>query len=203
MSPDAGGSEKVSKNRGFMAIPEVGDQVMIGFVHNHPDRPYVMGGLFHGKVGGGGAGNNIKSLSSKSGHTVELNDSGGITIRDKTGGNHIVVDGNNTITVTASQVIELTNGQSSIKMDGTKITIYADEIEVANASGLSSNIEIKGKTTTISGEEKMLVLSKKYVIVDSSQECIISGKILLVDGTVTTVKGYKWTHIKEGIVEIN
>ncbi|RYD90073.1 MAG: Vgr family protein, partial [Sphingobacteriales bacterium] len=36
MSPDAGGSAKVSKNRGFMAIPEVGDQVMVGFVHNHP-----------------------------------------------------------------------------------------------------------------------------------------------------------------------
>ena len=31
MTPDAGSSNKVSKNRGFMAIPEVGDQVMIGF----------------------------------------------------------------------------------------------------------------------------------------------------------------------------
>ncbi|WP_311381866.1 phage baseplate assembly protein V, partial [Bergeyella zoohelcum] len=36
MTPDAGSSGKVSKNRGFMAIPEVGDQVMIGFQHNHP-----------------------------------------------------------------------------------------------------------------------------------------------------------------------
>ena len=106
MSPDAGGSDKVSKNRGFVAIPEVGDQVMVGFVHHHPDRPYVMGGLFHGKAGGGGgSGNNIKSLSSKSGHTVELNDGGGITIKDKSGGNHVVVDGNNTVTVTSSQIV--------------------------------------------------------------------------------------------------
>ncbi|WP_246005114.1 hypothetical protein [Kaistella antarctica] len=24
---------------------------MVGFVHNHPDRPFVMGGMFHGQVG--------------------------------------------------------------------------------------------------------------------------------------------------------
>lgn len=44
MSPDAGGTDQVSQNRGYVAIPEVGDQVMVGFVHNHPDRPFVMGG---------------------------------------------------------------------------------------------------------------------------------------------------------------
>ena len=50
----------VSTNRGFMAIPEVGDQVMVAFQHNLPDRPFVMGGMFHGKVGvGGGPSNNV------------------------------------------------------------------------------------------------------------------------------------------------
>ncbi|WP_373287835.1 phage baseplate assembly protein V [Pedobacter psychrotolerans] len=44
----------------MLKIPEVGDQVMLGFVHNHPDRPFVMGGMFHGGVGlGGGADNRI------------------------------------------------------------------------------------------------------------------------------------------------
>lgn len=62
MTPDAGGSDKVSKNRGFMSIPEVGDQVMIGFQHQLPDRPFVMGSMFHGQVGGGGGqGNNVKA----------------------------------------------------------------------------------------------------------------------------------------------
>ncbi|MFN8407673.1 MAG: phage baseplate assembly protein V, partial [Sphingobacteriaceae bacterium] len=43
-SPDAGGSEQVGKNRGFMAIPEIGDQVLVNFVHGHPDRPLVVTG---------------------------------------------------------------------------------------------------------------------------------------------------------------
>ncbi|RXM57795.1 phage baseplate assembly protein V, partial [Chryseobacterium sp. CH1] len=36
MAPDAGGTDQITQNRGYVAIPEVGDQVMVGFVHNHP-----------------------------------------------------------------------------------------------------------------------------------------------------------------------
>jgi len=205
MSPDAGGSDKVSKNRGFMAIPEVGDQVMVGFVHSHPDRAYVMGGLFHGKVGGGGgSGNNIKSLSSKSGHTVELNDGGGITIKDKTGGNSVVIDGNNTVTVTSSQIVELTNGDSSIKMDGTKITIYADEIEIAKSGGFSSKIEIKGLDTSISGKDSMKVLSDTMAEVNSKGTTDIKAtSALTADAATTTVKASGITTVQGGTVNIN
>ena len=39
MSPDAGGTDQITQNRGYVAIPEIGDQVMVNFVHSHPDRP--------------------------------------------------------------------------------------------------------------------------------------------------------------------
>ncbi|WP_394334052.1 phage baseplate assembly protein V [Chryseobacterium polytrichastri] len=32
-------------------ISEVEDQVMVNFQHGHPDRPFVMGGMFHGGTG--------------------------------------------------------------------------------------------------------------------------------------------------------
>ncbi len=205
MSPDAGGSDKVSKNRGFVAIPEIGDQVMIGFVHNHPDRPYVMGGLFHGKIGGGGgSGNNVKSLSSKSGHTVELNDGGGITIKDKTGGNMIVVDGNDTITATSSNIIELTNGKSSIKMEGTKITIYADEIEIAKTGGPSSKIEIKGLETTLSGDDSVKILSNTLAEINSKTKTDIIGTTTLnAKGTTVNISADGIANVKGATVNIN
>ena len=40
-SLDAGSSETVSKNRGFVFVPEIGDQVMVDFELGDPCRPYV------------------------------------------------------------------------------------------------------------------------------------------------------------------
>ena len=63
-----------SKNKKLWLLENiswVGDQVMVGFVHNHPDRPFVMGGMFHGQVGlSGGADNRVKSIQTRSGHKV-------------------------------------------------------------------------------------------------------------------------------------
>lgn len=35
-------------------IPEVGDEVLVGFEHGHLDRPYVLAGLYNGKDRPGG-----------------------------------------------------------------------------------------------------------------------------------------------------
>lgn len=204
MTPDAGGSDKVSKNRGFMSIPEVGDQVMVDFIHDNPDRPFVMGSMFHGKVGGGGgSGNNVKSLSSKSGHTVSLNDGGGITVMDKSGGNHIVVDGTNKITVTSSQTVELTNGKASITLEGDKITIYADEIEIAKSGGDSTKIDIKGLKTLISGKDEMNVKSDTKLLAESGGTTDVKAtSAMTVEGAMTTVKASGITEVK-GTASVN
>lgn len=95
-TPDAGSSDKVSSNRGWVTIPEVGDQVMVGFEHGDPHRPFVMGSLFHGKNGkGGDTENHLKSISTRSGHHIIFNDDEqgdwSITIKDQ-GGNIIHLD---------------------------------------------------------------------------------------------------------------
>ncbi|WP_220474505.1 phage baseplate assembly protein V, partial [Capnocytophaga canis] len=205
MTPDAGGSDKVSKNRGFVAIPEIGDQVMVGFIHNHPDRPYVMGSLFHGKVGsGGGSGNNVKSLSSKSGHTIELNDAGGITIRDKSGGDMIVLDGTNKITVTSTQTIELNNGKSAIKLDKNKITIHADEIEISKTEGDASKVEIKGLETLISGKNNVTVKSEGKMLLDSQGAMDVkSTGTLTASGSTAKLESKGITEVKGATVNIN
>ncbi|MGO4877554.1 type VI secretion system Vgr family protein [Pedobacter sp. AJM] len=186
ITPDAGSSEKVSKNRGFVFIPEIGDQVAIGFEEGNIARPIVLGSVFHGKSGSGGsASNNSKSLTSKSGHTVQLNDGGGITIKDKTGGNHIVVDGENKVTVTSSQTVVLTNGAAAITLEGDKITIHASEIEIAKKGGNSAKIDIKGDATNINAKDTVIT-STNNTISGSNNKIIgtnhVTGGNTKIDG---------------------
>lgn len=75
LTPDAGTSDNVATNRGFVFIPEKGDQVMVAFRYDDPNRPFVLGSLFHGKSGtGGGSSNKTKSLTTRSGCTITLDD---------------------------------------------------------------------------------------------------------------------------------
>lgn len=203
-SPDAGSSEAVSKNRGFVSTPEIGDQVMVDFIDGHPDRPYVAGSMFHGKIAaGGGEGNNIKSWSSKSGHTLQLDDGAGITVKDKTGGNHIELDGDNAVRFTASQTVALGNGQSSIKLDGDKITIYADSIKIGNVGGPASKIDIKALETLISGKNAIKMHSDSMVEISSKSVIDIQAKTdLKISAEHATVKGKVMTTIKGAVVNI-
>ena len=147
-----------------MAIPEVGDQVMVNFQHNHPDRPFVMGGLFHGKVGGGGgSGNNIKSLSSKSGHIIELNDGGGMMIRDKNG-NHVTLSGDGDITTQVSNDNTENIGNNHTTNVKTKSTTNVGENQSVLTMGNDGVIDLSGKTSV-----KIKVSETSYIEITSGQ----------------------------------
>ncbi|PIF46478.1 uncharacterized protein involved in type VI secretion and phage assembly [Chryseobacterium sp. 52] len=112
MSPDAGGTDAISQNRGFVAVPEIGDQVMVGFEYHNPDFPFAMGGMFHGQVGlGGGVNNHLKSIQTRSGIKVLMNDADkSVTIKDPSG-NTYFMDGQGNINVTAPKNMTFTAGE--------------------------------------------------------------------------------------------
>lgn len=128
MSPDAGSSDKVGKNRGFMSIPEVGDQVIVNFVHLHPDRPFVMGGMYHGGIGaGGGTGNNIMSFSGRSGAELKYdNGEGSMNLKDQ-GGANIFFDGAGNAVLNANTDHTTNTGSNN--------TINAGNTTVINVGG--------------------------------------------------------------------
>jgi uncharacterized protein involved in type VI secretion and phage assembly len=212
MTPDAGGGKDGAKNRGLVVVPEPGDQVLICFRYNDPDRPFVMGSMFHGKTGGGGGqGNNTKSLNSKSGHTLSLDDGKGITIVDKSGGNMIVVDGTNTITITASQKIELTNGKSTITMDGDTITISAAHVNIDGSADVSlyggengfsaaagGDVSTNGKDVSVSGTNDVSVSGKTTTVSGSSEATLTGAKSTVNGDTEATLNGGGKTTVSAG-----
>ncbi|PST81719.1 hypothetical protein C7T94_17755 [Pedobacter yulinensis] len=121
-APSAGGSAEVARNRGHVFIPEVGDQVLIGFEGGSLGRPVVVGSVFTGQTAAGGAElNTIKCITTRSGHRIEFNDAdnqAGITITDRSQ-NHIHIDTTgNHISITANQTLNL-NG-SNIRLNATE-----------------------------------------------------------------------------------
>ncbi|MFV0531921.1 MAG: type VI secretion system Vgr family protein [Flavobacteriales bacterium] len=151
MSPDAGSSDKVSKNRGFMSIPEVGDQVMVNFQHNHPDRPFVMGGMFHGiSGGGGGTGNNVMSFSGRSGAELKYdNGAGSMNLKDQ-GGANMFFDGAGNATMNTNTDNTINAGQNNITNTGSINVINvggSDTPQSILKMDSSGNVIIDAKTS--------------------------------------------------------
>ncbi len=135
MTPDAGGTDAITQNRGFVAVPEVGDQVMVGFEYHHPDFPFAMGGMFHGAVAlGGGVNNHIKSIQTRSGNKVIFNDAEGSIYIEDPSGNTYFMDGKGNITVNAPKDMTFTAGNNIKMTAGRDITSIAGNNMYATAN---------------------------------------------------------------------
>ena len=184
-SLDAGSSETVSKNRGFVFVPEIGDQVMVDFELGDPCRPFVSGSMFHRNNGkGGNADNSIKTIITRSGHTFTFDDTKGeesITLKDKNGNMLHINTQHNKIEITATDNMYLNannvyiNAESNIEMTGKvikenaiehlnqfakKINVKADE----SVDLLSEKVKATGDVVSIySQKENLTLYSKKNV----------------------------------------
>ena len=154
MSPDAGGTDQVSQNRGYVAIPEVGDQVMVGFVHKHPDRPFVMGGMFHGQVGlGGGADNRVKSIQTRSGHRIIFTEDESIIITDKSGNEiHLDTTGSN-INITAPETMTLNCKNMNINVSESMTSIIGSN--QSTSVGQNQNTSVGNNISISAGNDIM------------------------------------------------
>lgn len=175
MSPDAGSSDKVGKNRGFMSVPEVGDQVIVNFVHLHPDRPFVMGGMYHGGIAsGGGEGNNIMSFSGRSGAELKYdNGAGSVNLKDQ-GGANMFFDGAGNATTNANKNKEVNVGNNNTVRAGN-----TNMINVADASVLQ--MDKTGKVSLTANTEFKIVVGASTIIIDKEGKITINGKEIKVD----------------------
>ena len=191
-SLDAGSSETVSKNRGFVFVPEIGDQVMVDFELGDPCRPYVSGSIFHKNNGeGGNADNHIKTIVTRSGHTLEFNDDEdgqwGITITDKEN-NIIRLDTKNKAISISSQekiIIEskdiVVSANNNLELLASKVTtIQGDELLVCRTKEMQTEVEneyqLNAKTMTEITEKTEIQSTKENLLLSSGKEVVANSK---------------------------
>ena len=186
LTPDAGKSDKVEKNRGFVFVPEVGDQVLVGFRYNDPDRPFVLGSIFHGNTGNGcNDDNHSKSLTTRSGNKIVMDDKKGSVIISDPSGNVVTMHGDGSMTIQAPKTITFVatdihmNAANSINLtakpdkDGGEGTISFKAEKSLEAITETQSILLKAKKQDVNIEA-----TEKNVNVKATEEMKVEGKIV-------------------------
>ena len=204
MSPDAGGTAQVTQNRGYVAIPEVGDQVMVGFVHNHPDRPFVMGGMFHGQVGlGGGSDNRVKSIQTLSSPCIIFTEDESIVITDKSGNKiHLDTTGSN-ISITAPETMTLNCKNMNINVGENMTTSVG--MNQNNTVGMNISETVGMNKTTSIGMLNMLSVGTDFItnVVGKMTEFIQGNKESHTEKDRTSVTNGKVNSQSNGVHELH
>ena len=112
--------------KGFYFVPEIGEEVLVGFQGGNAEKPYVIGAQYNGKEKSGYADkeNKIKAVHTRSGHKLVFTEDESILITDKSG-NEILLD-----------------------TKGSNITITAPETMTLNAKNLNINVS-QNMTTNV------------------------------------------------------
>ena len=219
MTPDGGSSSDVKSNRGFVFIPEVGDQVLLGFRHGDPARPYVLGSLFNGTTGnGGGSNNSIKSLKTRSGISVILNDDNkSLAIKDA-GGSSIHLDGNGNILLNAPKNIQINAGNNMSLMVGHDLQVNVGNSQTMNIGNmLLTNVMQKILVNTPFMQQlvadffhtqagKALLNSQKQIKIEAPETNVVGEQRLFIhsaEKAIVNSQGMIEVRGEQGTSELN
>lgn len=143
--------------RGIQFLPEINDEVLVGFELGDVHYPYVLGGLWNGQdapprrsnqvVSGGKVQQRI--IRSRAGHVITLDDSeggGGITIQDRSG-NRIVLDsGSNALTIEVQ-------GNAAVRAQGNLTLEARGQVEIrgmgVTIDGGASTVDVRGSIVNL------------------------------------------------------
>ena len=139
-------------NRGFYFLPEVNDEVLVAFEQGDIRFPYILGALWNGKdmppEKNSDEKNNNRTIKSRSGHIIRLNDEKGkekIEIIDKSQKNSIIFSTKeNTITITANADITVTSKGGKLKLSGNGVEIKSQADVKIEAN---TTLDVKSKAT--------------------------------------------------------
>ena len=135
---------------GAVFVPEVGDEVLVAFVHGDMRFPIVLGGLYNGMdkpPTDRTASADQKMVRTKHGHQVVLDDSQGKeAIRITTAGGHelILDDAGGTVAVTGNGVKITLEDSGTVTVQGTNVTVQGTNVTVQG-----TNVTVKGSTVTV------------------------------------------------------
>ena len=193
--------------KGFYFIPEIGEEVLVGFEGGNVQCPYVVGTHYNGKESSGynTPENDLKVIQTRSGNRIISDDAtGDVTIESPKGKTIAVVHGDGNIRFKAPKNIELEAGEDIIITAGKNIKIDAKEnIDIDAGNNISqeagNNIVITASGNIVEkSDEKMEFIDEKITI--NSAEHIEMAEKININATSGDIilKASKTIHANSG-----
>jgi len=177
-------------NRGMFFRPEVGDEVIVGFMNNDPRHPIVLGMVNSSAKPAPLAASNQndeKGYVSRSGMKMIFNDADKSLVIETPAGKKVTISEADNI-----MKLEDENG-NKITMDGSSVSIESAAAMSLKAGG---DLKIEAANITISPSGNFSVSAGGASISAGSGSASFSAPSVTVDGSATTT-------IKGGVVMIN
>ena len=189
------------KSRGWTVMPEVGDEVLIGFEHGDIDHPYVLGGLTNSKdtapyTATGGIVENgqvvARTMTSRLGHEIFMADGADAAdqfVLVRTAGDEAVLN-------LAKERVDLIATNTPLKIQNDKGSIEIDK---------DGNITIKGAKITLQGTGDITVDGKTNVNVKAGAGAKVeaTAALDLKSKAPATLESSAITNVKGSMVKIN
>ncbi|MBL7866904.1 MAG: hypothetical protein JNM71_02675 [Flavobacterium lindanitolerans] len=163
-NPHSGGG------KGFYFIPEVGEEVLVGFEGGNAEKPFVLGAMYNGSALSEyhTSGNDKKVIQTRSGTKVIMNDAEGSIFIEDPSGNTWLMDGKGNINVNAPKNMTFTIGENF------NISVGKDMI---------TNIG-ENRTTNVTLKDK-LQAQEAFETIDQNKTVKVSGDLKESTGTTT------------------
>ncbi len=190
------------KSRGLLIMPEIDDEVLVGFEHGDVRRPYVLGGLWNGKdappmptsdaklVNNGNVV--TKSFTSRKGHVVSIVDGNA----DSDDLIVVALEGKRATLSLAHDAVALYHGQD------VDLSITTDTASIKLRKG--GDINIKGKNITIEAQQDIKLSGANLkVAAQSGVEATANAQVKLSGNGGVQVNSSGIVEIAGTMVKVN
>ncbi len=192
-------------DKGFYFIPEIDEEVLVGFEGANAERPFVLSAGFNktAKSDFATPNNNIKAIKTRSGHVIELNDTKGeesITITDKNSNIIFIDTENNNVEVYANETMKFTaknielNAIETIKQTAGKdfsITSTEESISIEASKSVKTKAEdvlTEANATHETKAKDILGTAKNEIDLKAKKGAKLSSKLTEVSGKQHKIK---------------
>ncbi|MEO1185919.1 MAG: phage baseplate assembly protein V, partial [Cyanobacteria bacterium J06636_27] len=218
------------KERGFDCLPEIHDEVLVGFEHGDIHRPFVIGGVWNGKdapptsvedsVADGKV--RLRTVKTRTGHTLQFveSDKGeskkGIYIDTKYGHHVNLNDSEKKIEIKTKEnncvILDDQNKKIEVKTDGGNKCILDDSgkkitIESSGEVDISASQKIKltvgGSSIEMTNSSITLKMGGNKIEIGGSGIDVDSSATMSVKGLSTTVKGSASVTVSGPMISMN